>query len=50
MAQLLVGTAAEESLCDETGEKIVIRNGVFASFMRSNKDWLQFKKTGNRES
>ena len=50
MAQLLVGTAAEESFCDETGEKIVIRNGVFASFVQSNEDWLQFTKPGNRES
>ena len=36
MAQLLVGTAAEDSFCDKTGEKIVIKNGVFASFVRSN--------------
>ena len=50
MAQLLVGTAAEESFYDETGEKIVIRNGVFASFMISNEEWLQFAKPGNRES
>ena len=33
MAQLLVGTATEESFCDETREKIVIRNGVFTSFV-----------------
>ena len=50
MAQLLVGTAAEESFCDDTGEKIFIRNSVFASFVRSNKDWFQFKNPGNRES
>ena len=49
MAQLLVGTAAEESFCDKTGEKIVIRNGVFASFVQSNEDWLHFTKPGNRE-
>ena len=35
MARLLVGTAAEESFSDETGEKIVVRNGVFASFVQS---------------
>ena len=28
----------------------LIRNGVFASFVRSNEDWLQFKKLGNHES
>ena len=28
----------------------LIRNGVFASFVRSNEDWIQFKKTGNHES
>ena len=50
MAQLLFGTAAEESFCNKTGEKIVIRNGMFASFVRSNKDWLQFTKTGNHKS
>ena len=50
MAQLLVGTTAEESFCNETGENIVIRNGVFASFVRSNEDWLQFTNPGKRES
>ena len=28
----------------------IIRNGVFASFVRSNEDWLQFTKPGNHES
>ena len=42
MVQLLVGTAAEDFFCNKTGEKIVIRNGVFASFVQSNEDWLQF--------
>ena len=46
----MVGTAAEESFCDKRGEKIVIRNGVFASFVRSNEDWLQFKNPGNHKS
>ena len=50
MAQLLVGTAADDSFCDETGEKIVIRNGVFASFVQSNEDWIKFTKPGNHKS
>ena len=28
----------------------IIRNGVFASFVRSNEDWLQFTNPGNHES
>ena len=28
----------------------LIRNGVFASFVRSNKGWLQFTKPGNHKS
>ena len=28
----------------------LIRNGVFASFVRSNEDWLQFTNPGNHES
>ena len=28
----------------------LIRNGVFASFVQSNEDWLQFTKTGNCKS
>ena len=28
----------------------LIRNGAFASFVRSNEDWLQFTKPGNHKS
>ena len=35
---------------DKVADQQLIRNGMFASFVQSNKGWLQFTKPSNHES